>query len=170
VGAAMNDAINVFGVISPLVEYLEFNEGEDLSPETTAELTKTAKSVRTLLVPRDDIVIPKRITDLVNLILNKQNSTYPALSGNAGYVYLIQSVTGFYKIGKTKDVENRAKMFSVKLPFEIELDHVIRCSNRHVAERVLHDRFADKRINGEWFALAPQDVAWIKSIETDGQL
>jgi len=33
------------------------------------------------------------------------------------------------------------------------------------AEKKLHKLFADKRVNGEWFALTDDDVAKIKAIE-----
>jgi hypothetical protein len=82
----------------------------------------------------------------------------------AGYVYLIQSPTGSYKIGRSKNIANRLKTFNVKLPFEIEIEHVISCSDYRAAERELHKRYADKRVNGEWFALTRDDVEQIKAI------
>lgn len=87
-----------------------------------------------------------------------------------GYVYLIQSPTGVYKIGRAKNPDNRMETFSVKLPFEVAYIHLIPCENYRHSERQLHIRYADKRINGEWFDLTPEDVAWIKSIETGGDL
>lgn len=82
-----------------------------------------------------------------------------------GFVYLIQSVTGHYKIGKTKDPNKRIQTFNVKLPMEVEYLHLIPCENRHEAERTLHARYANKRVNGEWFNLSPDDITAIKSIE-----
>jgi hypothetical protein len=81
-----------------------------------------------------------------------------------GYVYLLQSSTGYYKIGRTKDPQNRLATFSVKLPFEVEYEHIISSSNMNKLERKLHALFADKRVNGEWFDLSPDDVAYIKSM------
>lgn len=82
-----------------------------------------------------------------------------------GYVYLVQSVSGHYKIGRTRNVDNRLRTFNVKLPFEIELTHVINSYDMVDAERILHARYAHRRVNGEWFALSPDDVTAIKSIE-----
>ncbi len=84
---------------------------------------------------------------------------------NPGYVYLVQSPTGTYKIGRAKNVSDRMSMFHVKLPFEIALLHTIECRNYHTAESELHARYASKRVNGEWFSLDDQDVADIKAIE-----
>jgi hypothetical protein len=83
-----------------------------------------------------------------------------------GYVYLVQSPTGTYKIGRSLNVKDRLKTFHLKLPFEVELVHIIECERMRQAEGCLHQRFETKRINeSEFFALTDEDVAWIKSIE-----
>ncbi len=89
------------------------------------------------------------------------------LKGNAGHVYLLRSSTGYYKIGRTKYPHDRLATFSVKLPFEVEYEHVILCSDMYKLERDLHNKFADKRVNGEWFELNADDVAYIKSLEDE---
>ena len=83
----------------------------------------------------------------------------------AGQVYLIQSDRGHYKIGMTKNIDDRMATFHVKLPFEPDLIHVIECEDRRATEKALHIKFAAKRINGEWFDLTGTDVAFIKSIK-----
>lgn len=93
-------------------------------------------------------------------------------TSNAGYVYLIKdvSMTGHYKIGKTRNPHDRLSTFGVKLPFEIETVCLIRCDRYHELESNLHRQFADKRVNGEWFNLSPEDVEYIKGLayqETD---
>lgn len=82
----------------------------------------------------------------------------------AGYVYLIQSTSGAYKIGRTVNPDNRLATFSVKLPFEVEYVCVIQCDDMYYLERQLHAHFADKRVNGEWFNLSPDDVDYIKGM------
>lgn len=85
-------------------------------------------------------------------------------STNYGYVYLIQSPTGAYKIGRTKDPSNRMKTFTVKLPFEVDYVCVIETADMYTLEGDLHLRFNSKRVNGEWFRLEPQDVEHIKEL------
>ncbi len=85
-------------------------------------------------------------------------------SGYAGYVYLLKSMSGYYKIGRTKNPKNRLATFSVKLPFEVEFEHVIECRDMYRLEKSLHSHFAERRVNGEWFDLSADDVAYIKSI------
>lgn len=84
--------------------------------------------------------------------------------GGAGYVYLLQSTTGAYKIGRSINPHNRLKTFEVKLPFEVEYVCVIATDSMVALEAALHGRFADKRVNGEWFALTPDDVEYIKGL------
>ena len=82
----------------------------------------------------------------------------------AGYVYLIQSPTGTYKIGRTKNPADRMKTFSVKLPFEVEYVAVIQTLDMRGLEAALHRRYEDKHVNGEWFALDAADVEAIKAL------
>ena len=81
-----------------------------------------------------------------------------------GYVYLIQSPSGHYKIGRTSDPKDRMKTFNVKLPFEVEFICVIPSADMYLLEKQLHRQFESKRINGEWFALGSEDVAYIKGL------
>ena len=82
----------------------------------------------------------------------------------SGYVYLLQSPSGNYKIGRTSNPDDRLKTFSVKLPFEVEYVCVIQTDDMYALESNLHQRFWDKRVNGEWFTLSPEDVAHIKGL------
>jgi hypothetical protein len=82
----------------------------------------------------------------------------------SGYVYLVKSVSGHYKIGRAKDPNNRAKTFGVQLPFEIEFVAVIKTDDYVALEEQLHAKYQDKRVNGEWFALTPEDVEYIKGL------
>jgi len=119
-----------------------------------AYINETERIKRAILVLehgyriRDDMLVrPKRKSNKVS-----------------GFVYLIKSPTGHYKIGKARDVDNRISLFSVKLPFEIELLHTIPCEDYTTAELWLHEQYSDKRVNGEWFSLTSEDVETIKGI------
>lgn len=86
------------------------------------------------------------------------------LATGAGYVYLIQSPTGAYKIGRTKNPKDRMKTFGVQLPFEVEFVHLIETPDMYTLESDLHKRFEERRVNGEWFALEPADIEFIKGL------
>ncbi|MCP2035476.1 hypothetical protein L1279_002487 [Planomicrobium sp. HSC-17F08] len=89
----------------------------------------------------------------------------PDLPGKApGYVYFVQEyMNGSFKIGKTKHIEKRMNVFGVKLPFENKLIYLIKTGNHHQTEAAFHKHFADKRLEGEWFALTKEDLAWVKA-------
>lgn len=58
-----------------------------------------------------------------------------------------------YKIGKTKNVEQRLKALKTGSP------HIyIVCFGRGISEGKLHQKFADKRVRGEWFRLTLSDI------------
>lgn len=85
-------------------------------------------------------------------------------SEKPGYVYLLKSDKGFWKIGRTVDPENRGKTFGIQLPFEVSFECLIKADNMMLLEAELHHRFDHKRINGEWFDLTPEDVEYIKGL------
>jgi hypothetical protein len=81
--------------------------------------------------------------------------------GQDGYVYLLKS-GHHYKIGKTFDVGRRRYDLAIHLPEPVAEVHVIATDDPGGIERYWHDRFADRRKNGEWFELSAADVAAFK--------
>lgn len=81
----------------------------------------------------------------------------------AGFVYLIRSQYGF-KIGKTVNMKSRTRLFEVKLPFPINVEHFAWFENYSEAERAQHDMFRGKRLEGEWFNLDAADIDRIKTL------
>jgi len=78
-----------------------------------------------------------------------------------GYVYLIHSARK-YKIGYSIAALNRASVVSNLSPEGGEIIHLIRTDDMRGIEAYWHNRFAEKRGNGEWFALSSADVAAFK--------
>jgi hypothetical protein len=81
----------------------------------------------------------------------------PRRVNREGFVYLLR-VPGGYKIGMAKDVSSRVQRISAFVPFSVEHIASIATNNMHLLERRLHQCFADRRLNGEWFALTDDDV------------
>lgn len=77
-----------------------------------------------------------------------------------GYVYLIRAIEpqSHYKIGLSKNPVTRIESLDVILPYPVEVIHLIKTDNMRGLEKSLHKQFEDKRVNGEWFALADADV------------
>ena len=87
----------------------------------------------------------------------------PPRTARPGYIYLLHADTqSCYKIGMTTNLQRR--MANILLPFPITMVHSIAVPDMVWAERHLHTRFADKRLNGEWFNLDDDDVRWICSL------
>jgi hypothetical protein len=78
-----------------------------------------------------------------------------------GFVYLLKSGR-HYKIGKAKSVNDRHRQLRIQLPERAEVIHRIRTDDPFGIEAYWHSRFASKRLNGEWFDLAPEDVKIFK--------
>lgn len=82
-------------------------------------------------------------------------------AAQAGEVYLMRSGPHF-KIGRSNAAGRRAYELAIQLPERLDVVHVIETDDAVGIERYWHQRFAERRLNGEWFALTKQDVAAFK--------
>ncbi len=78
-----------------------------------------------------------------------------------GFVYLMKSGT-YYKIGRSNSAERRESEVRLLLPEKLELLHKIKTDDPVGIERYWHERFAAKRMRGEWFDLNRADVSAFK--------
>lgn len=75
-----------------------------------------------------------------------------------GFVYLMESDIGLYKIGHSVRPKDRLNKLRAQSPINIKLLHTIKYADRFAAELMWHKRFASKRVKGEWFKLDADDV------------
>lgn len=80
-----------------------------------------------------------------------------------GYVYLLHG-GGAFKIGKAQDPSKRIRQLEIALPYPVQTVATVPTDDARALESKLHKRFKDKRLNGEWFDLSAQDVAYIKGL------
>jgi hypothetical protein len=115
----------------------------------------------------------KYLENQTQMILEDIRGSGTAIPPRPGFIYLIRSGP-HYKIGMSKDPRRRFRQIAFgtsrelaiiyttdSLSGEAELVHTIRTDDMPAAERQLHERFADKRIKGEWFGLSRKDVNWL---------
>lgn len=109
----------------------------------------------------EDIDLYNRLLEFENLICVDVKSIN-SKDARPGYVYFIKAETGQYKVGRTKNVPDRMNFFGVKLPFEFELILTLPVVDMYSAEKVLHDLWKSRRVNGEWFDLEDHQVEFFK--------
>jgi hypothetical protein len=85
-----------------------------------------------------------------------------------GYVYLATGPDG-HKIGTTADLTQRAfehhtwESAAVEIVWSLYIE-----PDAFAVELGLQKRFAAKRVRGEWYALAPDDIAWLRALDAAG--
>jgi Meiotically up-regulated gene 113 len=117
----------------------------------------TEDSIRSLSSLKAGIACNLILSDAPPQHLSIHETCYAnaAILGNE-YVYVFKGThqgVSRYKIGKAKDISARRKIFSVKLPFDIELVAAFLVRDAYGLERELHRIHSDRRVGGEWFDL-----------------
>ena len=123
---------------------------EEPKPEAPAVLVPVSKAKLKEIARRVDLI-------------NRQRKT------KAGYVYLMRSANGLYKIGRSKNTKKRKAELNRQFPIQIGIIHLVLCRDYCKAEKDLHRKYRQKRVESEWFNLSAQDVAWLLSLK-DGDL
>lgn len=86
------------------------------------------------------------------------------VAAEAAFIYVLEIAAGgnlFHKIGRASHPLSRAQEHQVSLPFKAVIVLCYLDASVIEEERLLHERFAAKRVRGEWFKLEPDDLRWI---------
>jgi len=80
-----------------------------------------------------------------------------------GFIYVVYNrLNGKHKIGLSKNPKQRIKALSRQSKTELEVVLIFPVENMGKAETELHEEYASKRLHGEWFYLAQDDIYNIK--------
>jgi len=80
-----------------------------------------------------------------------------------GYIYFLRA-NSYVKIGRTNNIDRRMAQIQPRLPFKTQVFHVVETNDPVKYEHFFHDKFKDKRANGEWFELSDDDLEWILTL------
>lgn len=79
------------------------------------------------------------------------------------YLYLAKDSDGRVKIGHSCNPYNRVKSISNKINKKVEL--IFKKKGAAIYEKMLHNYFSEKNIEGEWFNLTNKDIDSIKEFD-----
>jgi hypothetical protein len=92
------------------------------------------------------------------------------MDNSGGFIYIIQMEGHpYFKIGRTSNVTRRVAQISPLLPTRHKLLRYYNVKDSVTGEKTLHDEFKAQGLNGEWFNLTNQDLAYIHSMCLLGQ-
>ena len=110
------------------------------------------------------------IFDLATILLNMIQYNNGKESNDASGVYFI-SDGKYVKIGCTNNIEKRIDALQTCNSNKLELLYFMKCYDANRIEKMMHEFFKDKRMNGEWFDILDlfkkKDNSEIKKICTN---
>lgn len=106
----------------------------------------------------DRIHETKHLSQTVSEFWDQMKPFWEGVNPEAGYVYILSDGLGHYKIGRTKHLTNRIKQLSTQPPFAITLIAAFTVVHTAHIEKMLHETYAEQRLNGEWFSLSQSDI------------
>lgn len=89
---------------------------------------------------------------------------FQPLALSSGFIYILQ-MGQVYKIGKTRNLDQRVRNLAIQLPERADLIHSIRSDDIDTTERYLHRVFQRRRLNGEWFRLELLEIQWLRGLQ-----
>lgn len=79
-------------------------------------------------------------------------------------IYILENVENFYKIGYSKNPQERVKQLSTGNSSELRLLKTFETKYDSKIEAYLKRYFNSKKIKGEWFDLSKEDIKKIDSL------
>ena len=102
-------------------------------------------------------------TELQKRAVDNLVEKYKEVEG--AFIYIVKS-GDFYKIGYASSLSGRLHNFEGANPNGIELIWAAVFTEYKKLEKMIHERFNEKRVKGEWFKLNEEDIELIKKLDT----
>lgn len=83
---------------------------------------------------------------------------------NPGYVYVIKTSTGLYRLGRSKNPDARIDPFIRIAPNKVKCEAKIKTSDMRELEARYRCHYASCHVRGKWFALSDQDIADLQEV------
>lgn len=154
-----------------LKKLIEANKERDEEERRDAERRKKRESYKRKPKPRPKPE-PKKKKVAAAVVVDRDRKKEVELakrnfeqSKERGFVYLMRSGNGYYKIGISKNAKSRLYGLQRQFPIAIEIVHKIASNNYRNVEKYLHRKFSHKRAEYEWFKLEAEDIQWITSLQ-----
>lgn len=145
-------------VLTELQRELEFVTDEDIVHLNKCSFLESSPEQFVEMYGEDDPLWHTFISKHPDFSLPKQKRVRQPI---IGYVYVIKGDEQ-YKIGCTKNVKQRLRPMGAMAPFPLQALVLISTGDMEALEAELHEKFAAKRIRGEWFNLDESDVDYIR--------
>lgn len=100
--------------------------------------------------------IKDRISNVISFLKNS-NLINSYLITDVGYIYVITDSYENFKIGSTLNMNQRMKVYQTSIPY-LSTVKTIKLQWYKEYELLLHEKFKDKHIKGEWFKLTSEDI------------
>ena len=123
------------------------------------EMFKNQKPVMVLKGKIGTMYVPFVDTTSKTVKSNSKKETVSNANPNDQVYLMLNEQNGYYKIGRSNRPEFRERTLQAQEPDIKLIDSWF--ANKNI-ERVLHRKFKDKRIRGEWFNLSDQDLEELK--------
>lgn len=88
----------------------------------------------------------------------------PNTINKSGFVYICSSDIKRFKIGASKNPEQRVKDLGLGSSIKHTLLFKIKTNDMFKFEKLLHERYSSKNIHSEWFNLSTEDLQCIRNL------
>ena len=140
-----------------------WREGLKSVPQLAAEYTAATGQPITQAAIRKHFVkigVPRDLSAKIKAKADKPVVLEEDEFSEQGFIYVIylDSVERYYKIGMAKAFNHRFSAHQCSSPFQVCVACCFFVPNMRTTEKYLHNKFANKRVRGEWFSLDNDDL------------